>query len=148
MCGFNIPNKSYWHKDYDKFSYFYKIEIISGDAGLGNCSGGSQSWQRDRKSEAPSKFLFFSKVDSFLSIRRYINSLMNFVKIPSINTQTLTKRKWCILENPHFGMDESLILKVRLKIAMFEVKFIDFRPGKDCSTGYLSATDTPRIGFW
>ena len=42
MCVLNIPNKSSWHGDYDKLSYFYKNAIPYGDVGLESCGSGSK----------------------------------------------------------------------------------------------------------
>ena len=52
-----------------------------------------------------------------------------------------SKRNKLILENPRFLKDESLIMKVRLKIAIFAVKFIDFGPETNWPKGYFTATD-------
>ena len=67
---------------------------------------------------------------------------MNLVKISLLVPKLYSKVNRCILVNPHSGKDERLVLKVRSKIAMFVVKFIDFSPEKN-STGYFSATDAP-----
>ena len=122
VCGFNSKNGTDWHENYVKYYYCYKRATIYGVLCLRSRIGVSESGQRDIKPKSPSKVFFFSKLDNFWSIRRYINSLINLVKIPLVIPIFYSKINWCILKNPHDRKDESFILKVRLKIVMFVVK--------------------------
>ena len=58
VCSFNSKNENSWYEDYDKLSYCYKMEIISGDVYLRICVGGLNRLQKYRKEKGSFQSFF------------------------------------------------------------------------------------------